>query len=250
MSEQNCRRSRRIVKKSPSSIKIFPLIDLTSDNETADSDDIKTCLAHESANLTLHSDTLEKRKCVIEIGESEMVLKLNQKILECIERDDRNKANEYKECLKECLVSFSKRKSHQSDMSPGLATLTNHPSSSISYAHTSGPETRMPSQYQVNHLPGKQIVTVIESQGHPSEKKERLRWTKREEWMLVVGELKVRRFGPFLYVHIKEMFKPELDRFTNTELKEKLNRLKNRNSYLYNTLVKAKNFDDIFLTNE
>jgi hypothetical protein len=67
MSEQNCRLSNLLVKKSPSSTKIFPFIDLTSDDETIDNDVIKTIRAHEPASLIFNNSTLEKRKHVIEI---------------------------------------------------------------------------------------------------------------------------------------------------------------------------------------
>jgi hypothetical protein len=249
MSQTNCRRSNRTVKQSSSSTK--QSVDVASDDETTDINPIKTRPAPEAANLTLHSETLQKRKRVLEIGESEMVLKLNQKILECIERNERDKAEEYREFLKECLASFSQSfsqsKRHQSDLLPELTELANHSSSSID-AHTSRLETCIPPKDQVKRPPvAEKNVTDLEAQSQPSEKKKLKVWTRREEWMLVVGEQKVRNLGRSMFNPIKEMFKPELDRFTNKEFKSKLHRLKNHNPNLYNTLVKAKQFEDIFL---
>jgi hypothetical protein len=244
MSEQNRHLSNELVKNSPSKITYFPLVDLTSGNKTTDND-TKPSLAREPVNLISNNNNLEKRKHVIEIGESEMVLKLNQKILECIERDDRDKADEYKECLKECLASFSLSKRHQSDISPGLASLTKHPSNSIS-ANNSGLETRIPPQEKVNRLPAVNAVKVLKTQSQPSEKKKFKFWSKREEWMLVVGDLRVpsMRSGT-KFDKIKAMFKPELDRFTNSSLGSKLSLLKNKNPDVYKSMIKAQQFEDL-----
>jgi hypothetical protein len=67
MSEQNRHLSKEQVKHSPSKIICFPLVDLTSDNETTDND-TKPSLAREPVNLISNNNTLEKRKHVIEIG--------------------------------------------------------------------------------------------------------------------------------------------------------------------------------------
>jgi hypothetical protein len=231
------RRSLIQLKKSPSNTKVFPLVDLTSDNESNDYD---TANAHEPANLTLNSRALEKRKTVIEIGKSEVVLKLNQKILECIERDDRDKAEEYKDCLKDCLSSFGQSIRNQSDMSPGLATLTNHPSSLISNVLNSGLETSfIPPQDQVNHAPVDCTATAIDAQDQSGESQKRVRWISREEWMVVVGEIRARNKGHGKFDEIRAMFKPELDRFTNSQLSSKLNQLKNKKPAHYKSIVKA-----------
>jgi hypothetical protein len=172
-----------------------------------------------------------------------MVLKLNQKILECIERDDRDKADEYKECLKECLASFSLSKRHQNDMSPGLATLSKHPSSSIS-ANNSGLETRISLQDTVNRLPVVNTARVSETRSQTSANKTN-RWTKRQEWMLVKGDVRLSSIGVTKLEEIKEMFKPDLDDFTNNGLCSKLYQLKSKNPARYKLYAKAIRFEDI-----
>jgi hypothetical protein len=242
MSKQNGRSSKIKIENSQSSTKVFPLVDLTSENETTGIESVKRSPTHEPANMTLHNNHLEKRKCVIEIGKSEVVLKLNQKILECIERDDRDKADEYKECLKECLSSFSQSERHRSDTLPVLVTSINQTSSSISNEHTSTLETPIPAQEEINLGSVDNMATVTEAQDHSSKKW--TRWTSREEWMLVAGEVRVvASKGNAQFDQIKAMFKPELDRFTNTALRKKLYILKNHNPYIYNTLVKQKKFE-------
>jgi hypothetical protein len=195
-----------------------------------------------------------------EIGcrHKKLIMKLNERIAECLDRNDLSKAREYQRCLSNYLFACgitryesSAELSCSEDESENESEVSDLSSDSLSSSSgpKSEPTAKEPARFAEKVLRNEQFYKefLVNLDTRVDQKRIRelkfgradgLKWTMREEFFLVVGYLKVGDHALKRCHAIKKLFSKELARFQVNSMSTKLSVLQSqKKKTVYEMLV-------------